>query len=60
MDNELQQIDPRPCEVVHCHNVATWTLNGIAVCYEDMQAMSSMNGDNAEVFASALVHVEEE
>jgi len=52
--NELQRIDPRECDIEHCQNVAHWQYNSTALCYEDMQAMSGINSDNAEVFATAL------
>jgi hypothetical protein len=54
MNNDLQRINPRPCEVTPCQNIASWAYRGVAVCIEDMQAMSDMNSDNAEAFSPAL------
>lgn len=51
----LQQIESRPCEIDGCTQLAHWSYNGTAVCHEDMRAMASMNSDNAEAFAPALV-----
>jgi hypothetical protein len=54
-NNELlQRIEPRPCELEPCNNMAHWQYGGIAICYKDMRFMADMNGDNAEAFAPAL------
>jgi len=60
MNNELQRIEPRPCDIEQCHHTAHWSYRGTAICYEDMQVMSDMNSDNEEAFAPALAHAEEE
>jgi hypothetical protein len=51
---ELQRINPRPCELEPCDNTAHWQYGGIAICDEDMRFMANMNGDNEEVFGPAL------
>jgi hypothetical protein len=60
MNNDLQRINPRPCEVTPCQNIASWAYRGIAVCREDMCIMSDMNGDNQEAFEPALMGSEQE
>jgi hypothetical protein len=51
---QLQRIEPRPCELESCANMAYWSYGGMAICYKDMRSMAGMNSDKAEAFAVAL------
>ncbi len=66
----LKRLDtPRRCEIgifvfdeiedpgEQCENTAHWQYNGVALCKDCMKAMSRMNSDNEEAFASALTEV---
>jgi hypothetical protein len=62
----LERIEPVRCSVLdeslvgldedppQCPNMACWTYNSAALCYQCMRSMSDMNSENEECFAPAL------
>jgi hypothetical protein len=61
MSSDVRKAQPATiCGIDDCDNVARVEINlsgygWIAICTEDMQAMSRMNGDNEEAFRDALI-----
>lgn len=50
----LKKIMLQICQIDGCDNQARWSLEGIAICHEDLQIAAEMNSDNLYGFVPAL------